>query len=167
MHPVLESLPLAVVSGGQVQIKWAGLAWHWLNAKLNSTIRTKMSDQYCQECQAKPAHSKPAHYDIASKCQTTEIGPSGTCPCHVNSSNWYTCLQLTYYNILQYHIIVQKNGWYKLILLRNWQKADLRAFGGQVQLKKSKVGRLDDSGAGRKGRKVSAHSCPHGWRRLS
>ena len=27
--PVLELLPLAVVSGGQVQIRWAGLAWHW------------------------------------------------------------------------------------------------------------------------------------------
>ena len=26
--PVLELLPLAVVSGGQVQIRWAGLAWH-------------------------------------------------------------------------------------------------------------------------------------------
>ena len=25
---VLELLPLAVVSGGQVQIRWAGLAWH-------------------------------------------------------------------------------------------------------------------------------------------
>ena len=31
--PVLESLPLADVSGGQVQIMWAGLAWHWPNAK--------------------------------------------------------------------------------------------------------------------------------------
>ena len=29
MGPVLELLPLAVVSGGQVQIRWAGLAWHW------------------------------------------------------------------------------------------------------------------------------------------
>ena len=28
-NPVLEFLPLAVVSGGQVQIRWAGLAWHW------------------------------------------------------------------------------------------------------------------------------------------
>ena len=28
-RPVLELLPLAVVSGGQVQIRWAGLAWHW------------------------------------------------------------------------------------------------------------------------------------------
>ena len=25
---VLESLLLAVVSGGQVQVRWAGLAWH-------------------------------------------------------------------------------------------------------------------------------------------
>ena len=41
MIPVLESLPLAVVSGGQVQIRWAGLAWHWPNAKPNLTIGTK------------------------------------------------------------------------------------------------------------------------------
>ena len=39
--PVLESLPLAVGSGGQVQIRWAGLAWLWPNAKPNLTIRTK------------------------------------------------------------------------------------------------------------------------------
>ena len=37
---VLESLPLAVVSGGQVQIRWAGLAWHWPNAKPNLPIGT-------------------------------------------------------------------------------------------------------------------------------
>ena len=39
--PVLESLPLAVGSGGQVQIRWAGLAWRWPNAKPNLTIGTK------------------------------------------------------------------------------------------------------------------------------
>ena len=38
--PVLELLPLAVVSGGQVQIRWAGLAWHWPNAKPNLPIGT-------------------------------------------------------------------------------------------------------------------------------
>ena len=41
-HPVLELLPLAVVSGGQVQIRWAGLAWRWPNAKPNLTSGTKL-----------------------------------------------------------------------------------------------------------------------------
>ena len=40
--PVLELLPLAVVSGGQVQIRWAGLAWRWPNAKPNLTSGTKL-----------------------------------------------------------------------------------------------------------------------------
>ena len=39
--PVLESIPLADVSGGQVQIRWAGLAWHWRKAKPNLPIGTK------------------------------------------------------------------------------------------------------------------------------
>ena len=39
---VLELLPLAVVSGGQVQIRWAGLVWRWPNAKPNLTSGTKL-----------------------------------------------------------------------------------------------------------------------------
>ena len=42
LSPVLESLLLAVVSGGQVQIRWAGLAWRWPNAKPNLTSGTKL-----------------------------------------------------------------------------------------------------------------------------
>ena len=100
MTPVLESLPLVVGSGGQVQIRWAGLAWRWPNAKPNLTIGTKMLVNVARNAKLSlpSAHSKPAHYDIASKCQTTGICPSGacplethlyrTCPCHMNSSNW-------------------------------------------------------------------------------
>ena len=37
---VLESYHYLNVIGGQVQIWWAGLAWHWSNAKPNLTIGT-------------------------------------------------------------------------------------------------------------------------------
>ena len=70
---VLESLPLAVVSGGQVQIRWVGkfgLALAKCQAK--SYHPNKNSDKYCQECRAKPAHSKPAHSDIASYVKPQE-----------------------------------------------------------------------------------------------
>ena len=133
--PVLESLPLAVGSGGQVQIRWAGLAWRWPNAKPNLTIGTKILVNVARNAKLSlpSAHSKPAHYDIASKCQTTGICPSGacpletylyrTCPCHMNSSNW--CLLGA-----QMHHLFNK-CWYKHILSQNWQKADLRALVGR------------------------------------
>ena len=118
--PVLESLPLAVGSGGQVQIRWAGLAWRWPNL----TIGTKILVNFARNAKLSlpSAHSKPAHYDIASKCQTTGICPLGTylyrtCPCHMNSSNW--CLL----GAQMHHLF--KKCWRKHILSQNWQKADL------------------------------------------
>ena len=84
---VLESYHYANVIGGQVQIGWAGQI-----LPLNN-----ISGNYCQECQARPAHLKPAYYDIASDVKPQEICPSGTCPlgtylygtcpCDMNSSN--------------------------------------------------------------------------------
>ena len=73
--PVLESLPLTTVSGGQVQLRWAGLAWRWPNAKPNLTSGTKLLVDIARNAKlslpimilpenAKPqesAHQEPAH----------------------------------------------------------------------------------------------------------
>ena len=76
--PVLESLPLSAV--GRFWFWWAGLAWHWLNAKANLTIGTKILVNIAKNAKpslpiqnlpimilpvnAKPqesAHQEPAH----------------------------------------------------------------------------------------------------------
>ena len=56
--PVLESLPLAAGSGGQVQIRWAGLAWRWSNAKPNLTIKKKILVNVARNAKLLPANAK-------------------------------------------------------------------------------------------------------------
>ena len=112
---------MAVVSGGQVQIRWAGLAWRWPNAKPNLTSGTKLLVNIARNAKLSlpimilPENAKPqesAHQESAHQ-EPTYIEPACVTCTHQTDACW------------ELKCNIYSTCWYKDILSQNWQKKKL------------------------------------------